>query len=354
MSTDSFTNAALILCTLLAGAGGALVFRRLKIPVAGLLGAMFATGTLSVCGLYPPMPTSLLAFASNVVIGISLGRQIDRGVGRKVRSILPYVAMAAVGLIVLSLLCGATLYWASDVSLQTALIASTAGGIAEMMIFGLSMGADLSVIACVQLFRIVFFVSMLPLIVAFGVRRRAAIPESPPATPAEVVVTPRFDRRQYPSLALCAVAGAALLRQLGVPAGALIGAMLSAGACSVVLGRSYPANRTLTFAAQTCLGITMGGRITGEMVRALGGILLPALATTAVMLLGCTLLAYLLHRIAGWDLVLCLLCTSPAGLSQIAVYAEEIGADAFTASVFHTVRIISIVLLLPGIILMAT
>ncbi len=57
--------------------------------------------------------------------------------------------------------------------------------------------------------------------------------------------------------------------------------------------------------------------------------------------------------VSGWDILTCLLCTAPAGLSQITVFAEEIGADSFTASVFHTVRILSIVSIYPWLVLWA-
>jgi uncharacterized membrane protein AbrB (regulator of aidB expression) len=50
-------------------------------------------------------------------------------------------------------------------------------------------------------------------------------------------------------------------------------------------------------------------------------------------------------------LTLCLLCTAPAGLSQITVYADEIGVDSFVATAFHTVRILSIVAIYPMIFL---
>ena len=95
----------------------------------------------------------------------------------------------------------------------------------------------------------------------------------------------------------------------------------------------------------------MGQRMTPEIVERLGGMLLPAVAVTAIMLAGCVILAVILYRTTGWDMTTCLLCAAPAGLSQITVFAEEIGVDSFTATVFHTVRILSIVGIFPWIIM---
>jgi len=133
----------------------------------------------------------------------------------------------------------------------------------------------------------------------------------------------------------------------------MLGAMLASGCFAIFLKRSYCYDTRLRIAAQIGLGVVMGQRMTYAVVSQLGQILVPALATTAVMLVGCIALAFLLRKLSGWDILTCLLCTAPAGLSQITVFAEEIGADSFTASVFHTVRILSIVSIYPWIVLWA-
>ena len=88
-----------------------------------------------------------------------------------------------------------------------------------------------------------------------------------------------------------------------------------------------------------------------NVVSLLSNLFLPALVITLIMLAGCTLLAFILHRTSGWDFATCLLCSAPAGLSQASVFAEELGVDSFTASVFHTVRIVGIVSLYPWIVM---
>jgi len=144
-------------------------------------------------------------------------------------------------------------------------------------------------------------------------------------------------------------AGFFLFRFLRFPAPAL----LTSGCFALLLKMSYCYGTRLRIAAQIGLGVVMGQRMTYAVVSQLGQILVPALATTAVMLVGCIALAFLLHKLSGWDILTCLLCTAPAGLSQITVFAEEIGADSFTASVFHTVRILSIVSIYPWLVLWA-
>jgi membrane AbrB-like protein len=144
---------------------------------------------------------------------------------------------------------------------------------------------------------------------------------------------------------------ASLAYRFRLPTGPLIGAMLACGAYSLAANKSYTYDVRIRWAAQVCLGMVMGQRMTPKMVLQLGTLFIPAVTVTAVMLCGCLLLAFLLHKTTGWDITTCMLCAAPAGLSQITIYAEEIGVDSLTASVFHTARIVSIVTLYPWIVI---
>lgn len=332
------------------GTIGFFVFKFARVPNPALLGAMFSTGILNITGLYPSLTLWPISFAANVVIGIMLGRQIDRSFFKKVKAVSFYVVLMAAGLIVLSLICGYTFYKLTEVSLKTSLVATSAGGITEMMIFGMSIDADLPVVACLQLFRVVIFLTLIPFISTIG---KGKVSPMQLNSIRDNMPTECFEKQDYFLMVIFAFFGAAIFAYYEIPTGAMLGAMFSAGLFSVIVKKTYCYDTRLRMIAQIGLGVVMGNRMTYSIVTQLGSILLPALATTVVMLVGCILLAYLLHKISGWDMLTCLLCAAPAGLSQITVFAEEIGADSFTASLFHTVRIISIVTIYPWIVLWA-
>lgn len=330
------------------GTLGFLIFRIVKMPNPALLGAMFCTGVLNMAGLYPTLTLWPISFVANVVIGIMLGRQIDRNFLRRIREVFIYVVLMAAGLIVLSLICGFTFYKLTDVSLKTSLVATSAGGITEMLIFGMSIDADLTVVACLQLFRVVIFLTLIPFIAKLGKGSTSATSSHHIKNFSDIEF---FDRKEYLYMIMIAFVCGGIAYYMQIPTGAMLGAMLSAGIFSVFVKKTYCYDTKFRVAAQIGLGVVMGQRMTYSIVTQLDSILFPALATSVVMLLGCVLLAYILHRISGWDMLTCLLCAAPAGLSQITVFAEEIGADSLTASLFHTVRILSIVVFYPWIVL---
>jgi len=59
------------------------------------------------------------------------------------------------------------------------------------------------------------------------------------------------------------------------------------------------------------------------------------------------LLSWILYKITDWNYITCLLVSSPGGLTQMSLIADEVGADPLMVSVLHTVRLISVLAVLP-------
>ena len=335
------------------GFAGFLVFRLLRLPTPALLGPMVSTGFLSVMGYYPAFMTQPVSFAGNILLGMMLGRQIDRTVLSRLKVLRRYVAIVAVGMIALSLACGYAIYFVTDIPLVTSLISGAAGGISEMSLFGISVDADVTVIVFVQFFRLVVFLALVPYLATMASRleEKGGNPRArwTPANDADPL--PFFAAGDYPKLIVVCILVGWLGRISRIPTGAMLGAMIAGGSLAYVLKKRYLFPQQLGYFSQILIGTVMGQRIDQGVVSQLGSLLLPVLAATALMLAGSLLLAVLLYRISGWDFTTCLVCAAPAGLSQVALLADEIGVDLFTITIFHSVRIIGIVSIYPWIIL---
>lgn len=117
----------------IAGIAGAIA-RRLRLPTAYMMGALFTTIALTVSGVaFSSVPTPLTN-AAQVLLGCALGARFDgsflRTAPRFVAALIPSITL----MLTMAALVGAVLAWSSGAYLGSGLLAAAPGGIAEMSI----------------------------------------------------------------------------------------------------------------------------------------------------------------------------------------------------------------------------
>jgi len=150
-------------------------------------------------------------------------------------------------------------------------------------------------------------------------------------------------------LLAAATAVGLLFDRFEVLGGLVIGAMVGAAAYTLISGGPevlVPA--PVRTAAFVVLGASIGAGITRETVGQLRGVLLPAVLAAVLLILAGIAIAYLL-RVAGIAPPGAVLATSPGALSAVTAAAAERGAGAAEVAIFHTVRIVLVMLSLPGL-----
>lgn len=157
----------------------------------------------------------------------------------------------------------------------------------------------------------------------------------------------RSQRRALSVLAAATIGGLAL-NAIGVPAGAILGALGGALTLNLVApGDRLPkAYRQL---GKGLVGIAVGSTIRPEMLSvvadAFGPIMLGVVALTSIgMGIG-----FALHRFFGWDLPTALYSCTPGGLSELAATSEDAGARQHVVIAVHTMRVATIVVVGPPI-----
>ena len=159
------------------------------------------------------------------------------------------------------------------------------------------------------------------------------------------------------SLMAGAAAGAAALGLARVPAGVLIGSVLGSALVnrSPLVGRSpRPAPRAVRICGLMLLGCTVATQVDADTLAALSRIWVPLLAGVLLLLVADVLLACLLVLRYRVDVVTAVLACAPGGFSAISGVADEMGARMGVVLAVHTVRILTVVLLvLPLLIAMA-
>jgi len=143
---------------------GAWLAVRLNSPIPFLLGSIFATAAAVLIGFpAPPVPRPLINTAQlffGVYLGITISLESLRGVGK----LLPWAIGGSVALVAFTYLVGFGLTLVTPASLLTAFLSTAPGGITEMGIVALTLGADVAFVLAYQLFRLFCLLLVAPLL----------------------------------------------------------------------------------------------------------------------------------------------------------------------------------------------
>ncbi len=127
---------------------GSVVAKKLKVPTAALIGPIFATAAFSIiCAVNLQKPPPILMNLAQLNIGLYMGCMLDKERLLRTRVLLP------------------VRYY--GIPIVTAFLAMAPGGMTEMCLAGMSMGADVSIILTYQIVRLL----MMNLTVPFILRR---------------------------------------------------------------------------------------------------------------------------------------------------------------------------------------
>ena len=136
---------------------------RLHVPTPTLMGPILATSCFSVLWGAPLQPVpDLLLDVAQISVGLYMGCMLDRERLLKARETLGYCVGGTLCLIAASMAVAFALSRFYGFGLVTAFLAMAPGGIAEMCLAGMSMGADVSVIVTYQIVRVLLMNLTMP------------------------------------------------------------------------------------------------------------------------------------------------------------------------------------------------
>ncbi|MPM73794.1 hypothetical protein SDC9_120779 [bioreactor metagenome] len=140
----------------------ALVANALNFPTAFLLGPVIGTAVLVLAGFQPPPVPTLLVISAQLFIGVYLGVTTKPANLENWKQLLPYTIGGGIGIVLFSLGAGYLLTFWHNIDIITAFLSTAPGGMTEMGITAINVGADISIITAYQLFRLLFMLIILP------------------------------------------------------------------------------------------------------------------------------------------------------------------------------------------------
>lgn len=134
---------------------GFVIAKKLKVPTAALIGPIVVTALFSIaCHMNLQKVPPILMNLAQVNIGLYMGCMLDKERLLRTRVLLPYAIVGTLLIIGGSIAVAEILVRYYGIPVVTAFLAMAPGGVAEMCLTGMSMGADVSLILTYQIVRL--------------------------------------------------------------------------------------------------------------------------------------------------------------------------------------------------------
>jgi membrane AbrB-like protein len=342
----------------IVGTAGYIAFSKIKMPLPALLGSLTFTAVLAFTNLFPDCPVGEMSAICKIVMGILVGRRINRKSMNLLRGMVLPAIFISVWMIVLSILSGFLMARISSIPLSTGLVGTTTGGVNEMAIFALSMNYDVATVTIISVTRLITVLALTPWLAKRWARRLSGDANyEGGGTPARSKISDSISSTKITFfgiciLTACSVFGGYLFEFFKVPAGFMLGSLFFSGIFTMISDFDYDIPVYIVNAVQIGLGIAIAKYFGPEQLGYLTNprFITSLLICTAFSISATLVLALLVQKATKWDPLTCLLSTSAGGLTQMTVVSEEMGADSLAVGILHLTRYLVIVSCMPVII----
>lgn len=153
------------------------------------------------------------------------------------------------------------------------------------------------------------------------------------------------------TLAVACLSGLAL-KKLKIPGGLMVGAILGVTLLNLLTEQAYiyPQARVV---AQSIIGAYIGSTVSREDLHHMPRLIRPFSVMLTSLLCLSLCMASFIYWVTDFDLLTCLFCASPGGMSDTPLVAMDMGADGSVVAVMQFVRMVFGVSCMPGLIVLA-
>ncbi|NMB01924.1 MAG: AbrB family transcriptional regulator [Firmicutes bacterium] len=331
----------------LIGCTGWMLFHKLKVPSPALLGSLAFIGIVRAVGLDFPTTPDWLSKITQILLGFYMGSALTKQAVRQTRQILTPALVVGFWAITTTFVGGGLLSALTSMDFKTGVLSAGTGGITEMVVLAMEVGADSLTVVIVQTFRVIVSMSLYPLVAKLLLKRQ---PEAV-AVKAEANGSEQepINAKKLVAGLLFALVGGLLFSYLGIPAGAMIGSLAFMVIANFLGFGERISSPLLLGLLLTSVGMGVADSITPETISALisGNMLLVLAVTLLISFLSSGLLTIVVHKLTGWDWATCILACAPAGVSSMPIVAMEVDLDPLPISLLHLCRLFTIKACVP-------
>lgn len=253
-----------------------------------------------------------------------------------------------------TLLMGWMLSAITTLDLATSLVAAMPAGLSDTAIISSDLGADPVQCTAISLVRTIFSLTILPQI-AFHVCGRInrgeenLKQEKTSAKEAGVAPAKKLRIKNIIITLILAEATGILGKYSGIPAGAMTFSVMAVAFLNIRTERAC-LPKGIRLIAQSLTGVVVGIKVTMQDVENIKNLLTPVLLLTVSLIICNYLCGFLLYKVCKLDLSTSLFGSIPAGVSDMALIAADMGGDSPKVAVLQLVRYVGLISIMPMVI----
>lgn len=315
--------------------------RRLHIPGGMMVGAVIGASAFGMLSGQAQMPP-IAKFIAQIVAGAFIGSGMQREDLLQMRTVLKAAAVVVISLLVVNIVAGTLITRLSPLDPLTALLGSAPGGLSDIPIIAEDLGADAAVVLVLQFVRFLAGIAVFPW--AIGKLTKHEDDES------EVIheVRKRNAASWQNTLLTIAISGICgwIGRHSGIPSGTLAFATIG----SAIFKLLWPKAGLLPWVrigAQTLSGAYIGAGIGISQLTQLRFLALPVVLLVACYAGGAVLISLILRRMRLFNRRESLLAATPAGASDMALIAADLGVHNVRLVLMQVIRLITVISFFP-------
>jgi membrane AbrB-like protein len=336
------SNLGRIVLLVALSAGLAALLEWAGLPAGLLIGPMIVAVAFAACGITVALPRSL-SRAGQSIVGILIATSFTPALLTTVADQpLLFIGTTAATLLA-SVVVGVVLTRLQVLPGTVAVWGSMPGAATAMTLMAREFGADERLVA-VTTFSRVACVAALASVIAALLGGGGGAGHGPGAG-----WFPAIHLAPFATTIAIALVGAVGGIRIGLPAGALIGPMIVAGALGFSGRLDIELPGWLLAISYALVGWTIGLGFTRDVLRAAASAMPRILLSVASLIAFGAGLALLLMRITGLDLLTCYLATSPGGADSVAIIASETKVDVAFVMAMQVFRFIAVLVAGPAI-----
>ncbi|MTI54706.1 MAG: membrane-spanning protein [Geosporobacter ferrireducens] len=333
--------------TILLGTFVGYLFSRFKIPGGMMVGSIVAVSLFNITTGMAYIPAAG-RLAAQIVAGAFIGVSVEKSDLSRLKFIIKPAIVLIIGMMILNIVSGLLIYRFSPLDLVTSLMCAVPGGMSDIPIISGDMGADASKVAVMQFIRLVAGIGFFPAIIAKIAKGKDELE----VCHDEVYKRVKSESHHLASFIMTIVIAAVfglIGKYAGITAGALILSMVSIIVLKLSTGKACMPKWMRRF-AQVLAGAYIGSSVQYADVLEMKYLVVPAIILILGYSLACMMIGRFLNRTFNMSIKESMLTATPAGASDMALIAADIGVESADVIVLQIIRMVVVVSVFPQLI----